>query len=352
MSRLRAATVFAATSALLAAGVPSVGRAETLAEAISLAYATNPNLQQQRAQQRALDESYVQARSGWRPTASAQANAGFTYTGFHGASDTNAVNLGLTAAQPLYTGGRTTAAVDAAQADVLAGREGLRGLEAQVLQTVVQYFEDVRRDQQVVAIRRENVIVLQNQLNETQARLEVGQLTRTDTAQAQAQLAQARAQLTSALTQLQISRANYTAVVGQNPGELAPPPTLPGLPTSVDQAFDIAERANAGLEQARVAEQASRYRVAQARAAKRPTVFLQGSVGVAGSIAPFDPRDLLPQPHRIAGAEPAAVHRRGDQLGDPPGDRAEHRRPRRRRGRPAQRGAERQPSVEHHARRP
>ena len=293
------------------AGAPSGLRAETLADAISLAYQTNPRLQQTRADQRALDEGYVQARAGYRPTVGVQVTATGVRTDF-GRPSTQFVNDGsgnltvlqgaghfqyssgsaqLTATQPLYTGGRTAAAVSAAEADILAGREGLRDTEAAVLRDVVTAFEDVRRDQEVVAIRRDNLRVLQGQLEETQAKFEVGQLTRTDTAQAQAQLAAARAQLTSALSQLQISRANYTALVGQNPGDLAAPPTLPGLPATVDEAFDIAERGAAPIGQARQAEQAQRFRVAQARAERRPTLSAQAALGYTGSVAPFDARD-------------------------------------------------------------
>lgn len=273
-------------------GFAGAARAESLAEAIALAYETNPTLQAQRAQQRALDESYVQARSGWRPSLDVQAGANYSNVGTgRGHLEANSGSLTLGASQPIYTGGRTGAAVRAADADIRAGREGLRSLEAQVLQSVVQAYEDVRRDQQVVTIRQNNVVVLQSQFEETQAKFGAGQVTRTDTAQAQAQLANARAQLSQALGQLQISRANYAAVVGQNPGDLAPEPPLPGLPRSVDQAFDLADAGNANLNRARIAEEASRARIAQARAAGRPFVSATASLGYAGTVAPFDPRD-------------------------------------------------------------
>ena len=92
-------------------------------------------------------------------------------------------------------------------------------------------------------------------------------------------MAAARALLTSAQAQLQISRSNYTAVVGQNPGDLAPEPLLPGLPASVDQAFDAAEAESPALRRAVAAEQSSRAKIVEARAANRPTVSLEGTLG-------------------------------------------------------------------------
>jgi outer membrane protein len=160
-----------------------------------------------------------------------------------------------------------------------------------VLQQVVQAYVDVRRDQQIVGIRENNVSVLAGQLDLTRAKFEVGQVTRTDVAQAEAQLASARALLSTAQAQLQISRANYTAVVGQNPGELAPEPPVPGVPATVDQAFDTAEAESPVLLQARRTEEASRAKVAEAKAANHLSVSLQGTVGYTGTLAPFDPND-------------------------------------------------------------
>jgi outer membrane protein len=271
-------------------------RGETLADAIALAYRSNPTLQAQRALQRATDETVVTARSGLRPTASIGVTAEYTETPAGLSSslsrvETNSGGVALTLTQPLFNGGRTTAAVQAAEATVTAGRELLRSTEAQVLQTVVQAYTDVRRDQQIVAIRQNNLSLLSSQLEEARAKFEVGQITRTDVAQSEAQLAAARALLSSAQAQLQISRANYTAVVGQNPGELAPEPPVPGLPPTVDQAFDVAEAENPTLLRARSTEQASRARIAQAKAANHPTVSLQGSLGYSGLISPLDPKD-------------------------------------------------------------
>jgi outer membrane protein len=294
---------------------PAAGQAETLADAIALAYQSNPTLQAQRAQQRELDETYVQARVGWRPTASATGQAYWSRTDLgkeygaqgeivsNGTGGYNQVSGGgsyqenygqgqIGVTQPLYTGGKTAATVKAAEATVLAGRENLRTVEAQIILGVVTAYEDVRLNQQILGIRTDNAGVLRSQLAETQAKFDVGQVTRTDVAQAQAQLASANALLSVAKASLQISRANYAAVVGQNPGELAPEPLLPGVPGTVDQAFDIADSDNPALRQAQLTEQSSRAKIVEAKAANRPTVSATASVGYLGTLQPFGTQDF------------------------------------------------------------
>jgi outer membrane protein len=277
--------------------------AETLADAIALAYESNPTLQAQRATQRALDENYVQARSGWRPTLSLGVQDTYNQTrtpGAMGLVDTNGdgivdtfasssyqeqygANAFVTLSQPIYTGGRVAAAVTAAEADILTGRENLRRVEAQVLGLVIQAYVDVRRDQEAVHIRQEDVVVLQRQLDESRARFDVGEITRTDVAQSQARLAAAVSNLQSALAELATSRGNYAAVVGQNPGELAPEPSLAALlPVDVDKAFDIAEQNNGQIRAAQYAEQASRARLAGARAERMPQVSVGATYGFSG----------------------------------------------------------------------
>ena len=308
-SRLLVATLCVGASSL------AVGaRAETLADAIALAYQNNPTLQAQRANQRALDESYVQARSNWRPTLSMGASSTYTENriprtaaaidtngdgtpdtfGAFGVREANSARLGLSFSQPIWTGGRVAASVNAANADVLAGRENLRRVEAQILASVIQAYSDTRRDQESLRIRQENVKVLVRQLQESQARFDVGEITRTDVAQSQARLAQAQALLQNAVAQLAITRSGYATLVGQSPGELAPEPSLAYLlPTDPDQAFQVAEQNNPQLRAQQFAEQASRARVAGARADRMPNVNATGSYGFSGPAIPDRPADAF-----------------------------------------------------------
>ena len=284
-NRRRAGLLAAACAAGLMAGAFSVAQAETLADAIALAYQTNPTLQQQRASARITDEGVVQAKTGFRPTVGGTLDVTGSNTDFAaGGADLkqSGSSATLSISQPLYTGGRASANLSAAEADVLSAREGLRSVEQSVLVNVVQAYVDVRRDQERLRIAKENVAVLQRQLDESNARFDVGEITRTDVAQSQARLAAAKAGLSSAQAQLEVSRAAYAAVVGQTPGELAPEPSLAGLlPGTVDQAFEAAQTTNPGVTSARYNEQAAAARVAVAKAGYRPTVSARASLGYA-----------------------------------------------------------------------
>jgi len=244
MSNSRRAGLLAAACSLgLMAGFVSAAQAETLTDAIALAYQTNPTLQQQRATQRATDESVVQAKTAFRPTATLSADVTESQSDPNGGVRVESSGSGatLSISQPLYTGGKASANLTAAEADVLASREGLRNIEQNVLIGVIQAYVDVRRDQERLRISQENVEVLNRQLDESNARFEVGEITRTDVAQSQARRAAAQAALSSAQAQLSISRASYAAIVGQNPTDLVAEPSQAALlPPSVEQAFDAA----------------------------------------------------------------------------------------------------------------
>ena len=292
-----------ALAVLAASAFACVASAESLADAITLAYQTNPTLQGQRAQQRVTDESYVQARAGFRPTANLQATGTWywqkyascqilfgCYSGAPGGfnQNYNQLNAQVSVTQPIYTGGRATSRMKAAEAQVLAGRELLRQAEAQVMLAVVQAYEDVRRDEQALAIRKDNVGVLQRQVDETRARFEVGEVTRTDVAQSQAQLAAAQALLSSAGAQLASSRAAYASQVGQSPGTLEPEPVFKIFPTTVDEAFDTVEYNNPSIRNAEYSEAAAEAQAAEARAQRMPQLGLQGSYGYEQPIHPWD----------------------------------------------------------------
>ena len=271
----------------VAAGMAAPAWAETLREAIALAYQTNPSLLAQRANQRALDESIVQARAGLRPRLDVtisgnHAQAYGDMAGFEG--DSASASIGLS--QTLWSGGRIGHGITAAEADILAGRENLRDIEQTVLASVIQAYADVIRDTDILAIRQANLGVLQRQLDEASARFEVGEITRTDVAQSEARLAQSEADLANAQAQLSVSRASYAAVVGQSPGDLAPMPVLPGVPTDFDAALDVALQDNPGIRAAAYSLRAAEANVAAAKAEYMPSARLTASYG--GSNDDFD----------------------------------------------------------------
>ncbi|HUO22808.1 MAG TPA: TolC family outer membrane protein [Caulobacteraceae bacterium] len=260
--------------------------AESLADAIALAYKTNPNILGQRAVLGATNETFVQARDGYRPQVSAQAVG--TRQDYQQLTS-NTVSALITATQPIYTGGRTASAVSAAEADVLSGRETLRQTESALLSQVIQAYADVIRDQEAVAIHQANLDALSDQLKETAARAKQGDLTRTDVSQTQGYVFQAKVDLTSAQAQLDASRAEYAAVVGQAPGALEPPPTLPNLPANLDQALATGELGNPQVRASQYAEQAARLRTAEARDQRLPNVTFEMQYGYYGPQSPYTP---------------------------------------------------------------
>jgi outer membrane protein len=280
---------------------------ETLADAIALAYQNNPTLQEQRAQLRGLDENYVEAAVGLRPTVTAQAEA--TYSELRYGKATIAANAAYTAnpltklqtntsvgqvivQQPLYTSGRVATQVRTAEDQIKAGRQGLRADEGDLMLNVINAYSSVRRDERILAVWRASVEQFTHQVEEAEARFKAGDATQTDVEQARAQLALERASMASATQQLESSRTSYTQLVGQNPGTLAPEPELPNLPVSVDTAFDKAEANSPELAAAVLTEASSRASIASARAAYRPTLSLQTSYGYTGDVTPISGKNL------------------------------------------------------------
>ncbi len=291
LTRLRALSSVAAVAVTVGLAAPAW--AETLQEAIALAYQTNPTLLAQRATQRALDESVPQARAGLRPTIGVSGSAQYSRTdgGVGGSIESDTGSVGIDLSQNLYTGGRIGLGIAAAEANVLAGRENLRAVEQQVLASVIQAYVDVLRDMEILRVRQENLGVLQRQLEEASARFEVGEITRTDVAQSEARLAQTEADLANAQAQLSVSRAAYAAIVGQAPTDLAPPPILPNVPTDFDAALDVALVDNPTLRASAFDLQAAEARVAQARAEYLPSARLSASYGGTGDLSDFDLAD-------------------------------------------------------------
>jgi outer membrane protein len=290
LNRTRA-LVSAAALALGAGFFAAPVSAESLRDAIALAYRTNPTIQAQRALQRSLDETVVQARAGLRPELNATVTANYSRTDVQGGAvtetDSGTVSIGLS--QTLYSGGRVARNISAAEAGVMEGRETLRDTEQQLVVAVVQAYVDVLRDLEILRVRQENLQVLRRQLEESNARFEVGEITRTDVAQSEARLAQSEADLASAQAQLSTSRAAYAAVVGQTPSELSAPAPLAGLPADFDAALDVALQRNPGFLAAVYNQRQAEANVAAARAAYRPTAGLTASYGGSDELDSFDP---------------------------------------------------------------
>ncbi|MBS4047495.1 MAG: TolC family outer membrane protein [Alphaproteobacteria bacterium] len=261
--------------------------AQSLTEVFSAAYNNNPTLLAARAALRATDEGVPQALSGWRPTVSVTGERGWQdveYTPESASATSGTMNpntLQLTVSQPLYRGGRTEAATDAAEAQILAGRQDLASTERRVLLDAVTAYMDVVQNQAVLDLTRNNEEVLRRQLEAVRERFRVGEITRTDVAQSESRLSRATADRISAEGALVSSRAVLARVIGEMPRTLAAPPPLPQLPQSEEEAVGISFDENPDLQAARFREVAAKNDVRVASGALLPTVSLNASASKA-----------------------------------------------------------------------
>lgn len=268
---LRSAMAVATALTALAVGGGMV-RAQTLAEAMAAAYNTNPTLLAARAQLRSVDENVPQALAGWRPTVVMTGAAGYsdvqartrtnTIRGepFSLYTDINrqTVNANASVTQPIYRGGRTVASTRRAENQVFAQRARLLVTEQQVLIDVVTAYVGVIRDQELSRLNQNNVQVLSRQLQATNERFRVGEITRTDVAQAESRLAGARAQSEQADGTLQVTRATFQRVTGLVPQRLVAPGVLVIPARSADAAVQIASENNPAVIAALFDEGAAR----------------------------------------------------------------------------------------------
>lgn len=258
--------------------------AETLEEALAITYGSNPTLQAQRANVRGVDEGVSQALSGWRPSVTVTGEAGTEYnknlttTATGGNRTYNPSLLALTVSQPIYQGGRTTANTDAAEADVLAARSGLNSAEQGILQSVVVAYMNVVRDQSVVELNTNNVEVLVRQREAAQDRFDVGEITRTDVAQAEARLAGSRSDLVRSIGNLKVSQANYERIVGQKPGELSYPEQPVNFPETKDAALELGMSNHPDIQSAQFQEESSKHNIRATSGQLLPSITLDGSL--------------------------------------------------------------------------
>ena len=219
--------------AITAAGASSA-RSESLADAMVMAVRTSPELAASRSNVNVLSERAVQARARGRVTV--QGVIDLTAQFFDLEEWVFPTDVRLNVTQPLYTGGQVENATEAAELRITAEEARRLATEQSVLLDTVAAYSDVRRDQTLVRLSRNNVRVIREQRRAAEERFEVGEVTRTDVAQAEARLAAARSTLATVLGRLEVSREAYKRVVGEYPGDLDPLPPLPDLPNSIDEA--------------------------------------------------------------------------------------------------------------------
>ncbi len=291
----RVALAAAAFAVLPAA---NAAQAETLKSALALAYQNNPQLNAERARQRATDESVPQALSGYRPQFSASANIGAQY--YDARTNSGPVSgttiprgAGITGTQTIFNGFRTANQTRAAESQVLAGREALRVMEQQVLLDAVTAYMNVLRDTAILELQRRNVEVLEEQLRQTRDRFNVGEVTRTDVAQAESRLAAARSSALAAEANLAASRATYRRVIGVESTKLAAGMPVDRLsPRTVAAAVARGITENPAVTSATYGIDVALLQVKISEGALYPTLSVQGNVTQQYDSTPIIQRTL------------------------------------------------------------
>ena len=273
--------------------------AQTLPTALVHAYQNNPQLNAQRAQVRVTDEAVPQALSGYRPRVSVTASAAQSYSLTEqrqtvqppGSEHTVITNqrsitegnftpfsVGATATQTLFNGFQTANRTRLAEGQVSAAREALRVMEQTVLLAAATAYMDVLRDRAIAEVQRSNVRVLEETLRQTRDRFNVGEVTRTDVAQSEAQLAAGQFQLLTAESNLITTRATFRRVVGVEPGALSPAAPVDRLaPRTLAAAMLVGLDQNPNVTSAMYGIDVANLQVKINEGALFPTVTLQGS---------------------------------------------------------------------------
>lgn len=267
--------------ALAAAGA----QAENLPDALAKAYQTNPQLNAERARQRATDEGVPQALAGYRPqivaslTAGLQAVRNLLPDNTVQSANLKPWTIGVTVTQTLFNGFKTANSVRVAELQVSSGREALRNVGQGVLLDAVTVYTNVLANQSLVSAQRSNVAFLRETLGITQKRLNAGDVTPTDTAQAEARLNRGLADLNAAEVALAISQATYTQVIGNTPTQLGLAETVDRyLPRNRDDAIGLAFQQHPAVMAAAFDVDVASTSIRVAESSLLPTITMQGSV--------------------------------------------------------------------------
>ncbi|SFV10941.1 outer membrane protein [Bradyrhizobium arachidis] len=272
------------TALALCCALPAAASAEALPEALAKAYQTNPQLNAERARQRATDENVPQALAGYRPQIVASLSAGLqSVRNLLPDNTIQTANLkpwviGVTVTQTLFNGFRTANNVRAAELQVQSGREALRNVGQGVLLDAVTAYTNVLANQSLVEAQRSNVAFLRETLAVTQRRLNAGDVTPTDTAQAEARLNRGLADLNAAEVALAVSQATYAQVIGNPPSQLRAAEVVDRyLPKSREDAMTMAIRQHPAVMAAGFDVDVASTNIRVAEGALLPSASVQGS---------------------------------------------------------------------------
>ena len=283
---------FASKSAVFAAAVfltiPQFLNADTLREAMVKAYNSSGLLEQNRALLRAADEDVAVAASamsgvlGWTSNITRRKTQALSDAGGFGGQKTdtvaNTASVGLTASLTLYDGGRNKYALEAAKEAVLSTRQTLVGVEQQVLLSTVSTYMEVLRSRKTVTLRQNNLRVIKEELRAARDRFEVGEVTKTDVALAEARLAASVSALAVAEGERAQAEESYKQTVGSSPKGLTAPGRLPKLPNSAAASKKSAVQNHPDIIAVQHDIKQAEYNMKRAEGAYHPTVSLSSSL--------------------------------------------------------------------------
>ncbi len=272
-------SVRAGALALMFCSVPALAHAETLREALTSAYQNNPAILSALLNVKATAENIALAKSAKLPKIQGSASLSESYTaGGSLGIPTGTVGIGLS--QNIFDNFKSDADIEGARALTEASRYSLQNSEQNVLLAVVQAYMGVIQNQQLVAIRAENVKFYQAQVDSANDRLKIGEGTKIDVSQAQARLAQGTASYEAAVSALQTSQASYERYVGHKPKNLAATYKLGSLmPKSLDAAIAEAVTSHPAILAAKASIRAAQANSDSANAAFGPSLDMTASIG-------------------------------------------------------------------------
>jgi outer membrane protein len=276
--------LMAGALALALGTAPLAAHGETLSEALASAYTNNPDIASALLSVKSAAEDIALREAGKRPTIAAAIDGTYSWQVTDGGfSDSNSLTGGLSYNQRLFDNFQTDAQIEQARALADLSSQALRNAEQNVLLSVTDAYMAVIRDSQLIQLRQENVNFFEAQLQSARDRLEVGEGTRIDVAQAEARLAQAVASHRSAISSLQTSQASYQRWVGHKPQNLSSNVGFASMvPSSIDAAIASAEERHPAILSAKAAIRASQAGTDSAQAAFGPTLDLIGSLCAVG----------------------------------------------------------------------
>lgn len=270
-----------AVAILLALGAGSAAQAQSITDALTAAYNHAPDLQSALLAAKASAEDIARAKSAKLPTIGASVSGDQSWSLVGGQITTgNQITTGLAYKQTIFDNFQTEAQIEAARAAAELSEYQIRNSEQTVLLAVVRAYMDVLSGRQLVALREENIRFFQAQSKSAQDRLDVGEGTRIDVAQAQARLAQGEAAYRASLSSLEVSQATFQRLVGVKPQVLNASHNFARLiPRTLDAALSEAEVGHPAIMMSKAAIRAAQAGSDAAQAAFGPTASINGQVG-------------------------------------------------------------------------